>query len=93
MKFKERKIFKIKTFKAFHKPNKTFKLFSETLENFDYSISMKSVGNIRDFYSFGIYGRDFNLDEYTEPDSAGILKISTLLIALSAAIAAYRNIM
>lgn len=26
-------------------------------------ITMKSVGTIRDFYSFGIYGHHFNLDE------------------------------
>lgn len=56
---------------------------------------MKSVGKIRDFYSFGIYGRDFSLDsepesntpttpgpETTTPDSAGIVKTSVLLIAI-----------
>jgi hypothetical protein len=43
---------------------------------------MKSAGKIRDFYAFGIYGRDFSLDSQPEKDSAGILMTSSVLIAM-----------
>lgn len=50
---------------------------------------------IRDFYSFGIYGRDFNLDitASDEPGAAGITKISWLLFVTAAVIAALRSSM
>lgn len=52
---------------------------------------MKSVGPVREFYAFGIYGRDFNLDE---TDGAEIGKRSSmLLIGALAVIAALQRLM
>lgn len=50
---------------------------------------MKSVRAIRDFYTFGIYGRDFNLDE---KDSARILQTSFALVAITAFASTIKNI-
>lgn len=51
-------------------------------------ITMKSVGTIRDFYSFGIYGRDFNLDGNS---AAGYIELHNILIAVASIIAIVRN--
>lgn len=50
---------------------------------------------IRDFYSFGIYGRDFNMDSDADndPGAAGIARTSELLFVAIAVIALLRNIM
>lgn len=49
---------------------------------------MTSLGDLKnEFYAFGIYGRDFNLDVYEDEDekgAAGALQISSVLIALAA---------
>lgn len=55
-----------------------------------YNISMTAVAPVRDFYAFGIYGRDFNLDG---PGAAGAVKISFIMVIASAAIATIRNLM
>jgi hypothetical protein len=55
---------------------------------------MKSDRKLREFYTFGIYGRDFNLDdsETDEPDTAGIVKVSSVLIVLLAAFATFSSL-
>lgn len=59
-----------------------------------YNISIKSLGRIRDFYAFGIYGRDFNLDEVeAEHGSAGFTKISYILLIFVSFVAIIRNMM
>lgn len=52
---------------------------------------MTSLGDLKnEFYAFGIYGRDFNLDVYEDEEdedkkgAAGALQISSVLIALAA---------
>lgn len=46
---------------------------------------MTSLGDLKDeFYTFGIYGRDFNLDVYVDESAAGALQMSSVLIALAA---------
>lgn len=52
-------------------------------------ISMKSVGSVKDFYAFGIYGRDFDLDE--EADGAGLLKTSILFVGICALTSTFRS--
>lgn len=69
----------------------TFLIFSGTSETNEYSISMKSIGNLGEFYTFGIYGRDFSLDSTDSTDGAGILRMSSILIVLLAGIVTFSN--
>lgn len=66
------------------------KNFSQTFDNYDVSITMKSVGHLRDFYAFGIYGRDFNLD--SDPGAAGTFKTTSGLVVISLTIAIFMNL-
>lgn len=51
---------------------------------------MESRGDLKDdFYAFGIYGRDFNLDE---TDAAGVVQMSTILITIVAAFIIIKNL-
>lgn len=52
---------------------------------------MTSVGDLRDeFYTFGIYGRDFNLDEVE--DAAGFVQVSALLVTVLAILSTAWNL-
>lgn len=61
--------------------------FSNTASYTNYDIIMKSVvpqgGSLRNFYTFGIYGRDFNLDDDTTA-AAGTMHVLTFMVLATA---------
>lgn len=67
--------------------------YSKADSTHKYQISMTSLGNrMRDeFYAFGIYGRDFNLDE--ADGAASSLKIYYALVLCFTSIVFVRNLM
>ena len=65
-----------------------FNVISDATEEAHYNIAMKSVGAIRDFYTFGIYGRDFNLDS-----AAGILPVSFVIVIAAALITTVKTML
>lgn len=62
-------------------PNASFSFASSSdlLVGTIYTITMKAIGPMRNFYTFGIYGRDFSLDEKAKGE-AGISQISFLVV-------------
>lgn len=68
----------------------TMSNFSENFVVKELSVSMQSANTLRNFYTFGIYGRDFTLDSVGASSS---LQISVLLTAAVAVIATFKNLL